>query len=115
MKYLLVFMAIATLMGCSHSQVCREKTVYESEINFMEQAAIQPVEKLEWFIKNYCQCEDDGMFVMDECREAARLAITVKTRIPWHKAMMLYNAGISTVRPPKNPPVILPPQVLCPE
>jgi len=114
MKYLLMCLVLVFVIGCAHSQICREKTVYMSEISFFEQASLQQAEKLEWVIKTQCKCLD-GDFVTDECRDIAKLVITVKTRIPWHKAMMLYNAGISESRPPETPPTIPPLQTLCPE
>lgn len=114
MRYLILFVVLAIMAGCGHSQVCREKTVYVSEINFLEQAAIQQATALQWFVKHHCKCED-GMFITEECREAARLVIVVETRIPWHKAMMFYNAGITENRPSENPPAILPSGTLCSE
>jgi len=53
--------------------------------------------------------------VPPECKKAAKLVLTVKTRVPYHKAMMLFNARLLEERPPKTPPEIPSPDTLCPK
>jgi hypothetical protein len=109
----LVLMVTMVLVGCSPA-VVRDEAVYRTELDFMEQAAVQPATSLEEFIQQHCAC-GAGHFVTPECKKAAKLVLTVKTRVPYHKAMMLFNARLLEERPPKTPPEIPSPDTLCPK
>lgn len=98
---------------CTPKTVIRDEVVYQTELSFMEQAALQPSEQLESFIKVHCLC-NFGKFTTPECEKAAKTVLTVKARVPWHKAMMLYNAGLLKDRPVKDPPVVPETSTLCP-
>lgn len=108
----LMLTVILVTMGCSPA-VVRDEAVYRTELDFMEQAAVQPATSLEEFVQKHCQC-GEGQFVTPECKAAAKLVLTVKTRVPYHKAMMLFNARLLEKRPPKTPPEIPDPNTLCP-
>ena len=110
MRTLLVVALLA--VSCSPA-VVRDAAVYRTELDFMEQAAVQPADSLTGFIKDFCRCEN-GKFTTETCTEAADRVLVVKTRIGWHKAMMLYNASLSKDRPDKEPPTIPAPETLCP-
>ena len=115
---LLVALVLAVLspliMGGSCNQhIVRDRTVFEAETNLAEQMALQPAEMLQVFLLRECTC-DAGVWTTPECVEVAKLILTVVTRAPYHKAMALYNAGITDDRPPETPPEIPTPETLCP-
>lgn len=109
---LLVIATVCTASTCS-SSVVRDEAVYRTELDLMEQMAIQPVDSLDGFVKNHCTCTD-GKWVSDPCRKGAKLILVVKTRVPYHKSMMLFNAGLLEERPPKDPPEVPAAETLCP-
>ena len=112
--YLVLLLVVSVCLGatCS-SSIVRDEAVYRTELNLMEQMAIQPVDSLDGFVKHHCTCTD-GKWSSDSCTKAAKLILVVKTRVPYHKAMMLYNAGLLQERPPKDPPEVPAPETLCP-
>jgi len=115
-KFFVLFtsLALVVLQGCATGKsVCRERTTYASELEFFDQAAGRSATALEGFVRQHCVCQD-GKFVMSECEAAAKVVVVVKTRLPWHRAMALHNAGIVKERPPETPPVIPAPETLCP-
>jgi len=111
-KMLWVFLILLVTSGCA-TRVCRERAVYETEVSFMEQAALQSVKHLETFIQTNCACQDNR-FLTKECEDAARNILVVKARVPWHKSMMLYNAGILEAKPAEFPALIPSTSTLCP-
>jgi len=116
---LALLVAMPFLMGGSCNQsIVRDKTVFEAEVNLAEQMAVQPAEKLMADLVgdidlSACTCEE-GEWTTPECEATAKLILTVITRAPYHKAMALYNAGITDERPPKEAPEIPAPGTLCP-
>jgi hypothetical protein len=108
--FVAVFTALA-LSSCRHT-VVREAAVYQAELDFLEQSALQPAQSLEAFIKSSCRCEA-GKFTAPACVEAARRVVVVKARVPWHKAMALHNAGLAEA-PAAEPPAVPAPETLCP-
>lgn len=112
MKWLCLCLLLNLCLSCS-SSIVRDKNVYQAELDLMEQMAIQPVESLDGFLDQCCMCID-GRWSSLVCEHAATLILVVKTRVPYHKAMMLYNAGLSKKQPPKQPPAIPAPETLCP-
>ena len=107
-----VIVAVCTGATCS-SSIVRDEAVYRTELDLMEQMAVQPVDSLGGFVKGHCTCTD-GKWADDTCRKAAKLILVVKTRVPYHKSMMLYNAGLLKERPPKDPPEVPAAETLCP-
>ena len=119
MKRLLVVVALAMfvmpLMGANCNTVVRDETVYKTELDFMEQSAKQPTDKLVEWINLHCKCEG-GAWVEGNaalCEKSAKLVQVVRSRVPWHKAMMLYNGSLTDKRPPKDPPKVPPTTDLC--
>ena len=108
MRNLLVFRVC--LGGCG--QVIRDAAVYQTEVTFMEQASTRAAAHLEKFVALACTCTD-GKFVTEDCRQAADDALVIKHRVPWHKAMMLYNADLGKA-PSKEPPMVPLAETLCP-
>ena len=80
----------------------------------MGQATLQQAAQLENWVKTACQCDEQGKFTNTTCETSADLVLVVKTRIPWHTSMMLYNARLLKTRPAKVPPEIPAISTLCP-
>jgi len=111
-----VLLAVMTLTAstCADDAVIRDRVVYETEINFMEKASLDQAEMLAGWIKGSCTCEG-GKFSTAQCTKSAETVVAIQARIPWHKAMSRYNAGLDEERPPKDPPTIPEATTLCPE
>jgi len=112
MRNILCVLALLPILGC-HT-VVRDEATYKLEVNFMEQAAVQQAESLTTLVKTYCKCDAEKKFTTPDCEMAAKKAVLASARVPWHKAMMLYNARLLTVRPPVDPPVVPSTSTLCP-
>ena len=110
---LLAAVALFMLGATCDRAVVRDATVYQTELDFMEQVGVQQADLLSGFLLTYCTCED-GEFTTADCRKAAETVVTVQARVPWHKAMALYNAGILEERPPETPPEVADTSTLCP-
>jgi len=114
---ILMLAALAVpLMGANCNTVVRDETVYRTELDFMEQTAMQPADKLVEWINLHCKC-DAGKWLGDNaelCEKSAKLVQVIRVRVPYHKEMMLYNASITEKRPPKEPPAVPPTADLCP-
>ena len=93
--------------GCFHNTVVRDTKVVQTELNFFEQAASQQADMMESLIRSHpdCACVD-GALPEGECLKAAKLLLTARVRVPYHKAMALYNSGITEERPPESPPAV---------
>ena len=101
MAYLIVTPLI--VLGC-HG-VIRDEAVYKTEVKFMEAASIQEAESITQLVKTHCKCEN-GSFVNKDCEKAAKRALVVQSRVPWHVSMMMYNARLSDDRPAVDPPSV---------
>jgi hypothetical protein len=95
----------------------RDKNVYEAEIEFMEAAADEQVERGIALIEKSCTCEAvAGVkgFSTEECQNLAETILVVKTRMEYHTAFMRFLGGLSDERPPEEPPEIPETNTLCP-
>lgn len=111
---LAMFLAILTLTTSCHDAVVRDAVVYQTELNFFEKVSLDQADALQKFIAASCTCAD-GKFVLKDCEDAADMVVVTRARMPWHKAMARYNAGLDKTAPPKDPPAIPDPTTLCPE
>lgn len=110
-----ILVLVPILMGSSCNQtVVRDENAYKAELELMSQMSMQSAASLKKLIALECACEN-GKFTTKDCEKAADLVLVIETRLPWHKAMSLYNAGITKERPPKDPPKIPAIETLCPE
>ena len=120
MKRLLLTAIIAVLamplMGSNCNTVVRDETVYKTELDFMEQTATQPADKLVEWINLHCKCEAGAWVEANAalCEKSAKLVQVIRARVPYHKAMMLWNADLLSKRPPKDPPAVPASTDLCP-
>lgn len=103
-----------TACGGNGDTVVRDAATYRLELDWMEQAALQPVEALSVLVAQSCKCQD-GQFTDQICKQAASHIVTVKARAPWHKAMALFNAGLLDERPSETPPEVPAAETLCPK
>jgi len=111
-----VLVSSTTLGNCTCDTVVREESVYRTELDFLEQSSKQPSDLLAEWVTFNCKCDPAGAVFLDaKCEKSAKLVQVIRARIPWHKAMMLYNARLLDKRPPKDPPVIPPASDLCPK
>lgn len=106
-----------TLIIISCGPAVRDKDVYKAEIDFMEAAASEQVERGIALIDAMCKCESvmgERGFATAECRDLAETILVVKYRMKYHLVFMEYLGGISDRRPPKMPPEIPETNSLCP-
>ena len=102
-----VLLLLPLLMGghCGKS-VVRDSKTYQTEIGFMELTSNTLAGHLKKWITAECKCTD-GKFTTDLCQKSAKDVLVVEARVPWHKKMMLFNAGITDKRPDKAPPLLM--------
>jgi len=111
---LAVLTLVPMLLGSScNKTVVRDANAYKAELELMGQMSMQSAASLKKLITLECACAD-GKFTTKDCEKAADLVLVIETRLPWHKAMSLYNAGLTEERPPKDPPEIPAIETLCP-
>lgn len=108
---LAVAIAVAISLASCHG-IIRDENTYKAEVGFMNAAAMQEADSIVYLVKSGCKC-DNGNFVLPECEKAAHRAMVVQSRVPWHTAMMLYNARLLDERPSVNPPAVQTSTTLC--
>jgi len=104
------------LLSCSGS--VRDSEVYSAEVNFMEAAATEQVERGMAMIDEYCVCDEVlGVrgFTSEECQNLAETILVVQYRMKYHLLFMEYLGGLHEKRPPKEPPEIPDVSSLCPK
>ena len=111
MKKVAWTVAVVILLASCHG-VVRDENTYKAEVGFMNAAALQEADSIVYLVKSGCKCEG-GKFVLPECEKAAHRAMVVQSRVPWHTAMMLYNARLLDERPSVDPPAIPTSTTLC--
>ena len=113
MKRLLLFTAVLMLTGCP-KHIVRDATVYQAELDQYDNWATSQAELLRGFMAEQCECSDTGEFTTQVCADAADYVLTIEARAEWHKAMSLYNAGLTDEKPADTPPEIPASDTLCP-
>lgn len=101
-----------SLTGCV-PRIVREEAPYRAELDLTEQFALQPAARLAVRVQRECTCTPEKTFSEPSCEADAKLALVVQTRVPYHKAMALYNAGLTKDRPPVEAPAVPSPSSLC--
>lgn len=111
------FVVVALFIsGCAGQVAVRDLSTYRNEVKFLAAASTQSADALEGLMPDQCKCEEqDGeiFWLTEACETAADLIQTVRTRVPYHVAMMLYLAGDTEERPPETPPEIPKATDLC--
>ncbi len=114
MRYLVV--VVLFISGCASQVAVRDLSTYRNEVKFLAAASIQSADALEGLMPVQCKCEEQNgerFWPTQECEDAADLIQTVRARVPYHVAMMLYLAGDAEDRPPEVPPEIPKATDLC--
>lgn len=98
----------ATLVSGCHG--IRNQTVYRTEISFTDIMIRQQAGAVRRLLDS-CTCSGDGVWVTQgggpECSNASDWWFTYTSRWAWHRDMMLYNGGSTSVDPgpaPRIPP-----------
>ena len=106
-----IWLLVPMFLGCGG--IIRDTNTYKSEVGFLGAAALQQADSILQLVKVGCRCEG-GKFTTPTCEQAAHRALVVQSRVPWHTAMMMYNARLVDSRPSVDPPAVPSPSTLCP-
>ena len=117
-NYLMICAILAVLfaVGCKDVAV-RDAKVYKAELEFVDAAATEQVERGKALIEAECECEtvmDITGFATRECNDLAETTLTIEARMGYHTNFMRYLGGLTGKRPPKDPPDIPDTNSLCP-
>lgn len=109
---------IATILvaGCKKAAV-RDASVYKAELDFIDAAAEEQVERGKALIASSCKCvEIEGVkaFGTRACSELAETILVIEARMGYHTDMMRFLGGLTDKRPPEESPEIPEPETLCP-
>lgn len=122
MRFFMVVMCMAVVsfaVGCKSKIVIRDAKVYKAELDFVEAATEEMVERGEALIAESCVCEEKivgvPMFIESECHKLAETVLVLKARMKYHLSMMRHLGGLQEERPPKEPPSVSEPSTLCKE
>jgi len=114
----LIAAAIVAIIILSCGPSVRNSDIYNAEIDFMEAAATEQVQRGVALIDASCKCEEMmGVrgFTTTECQDLAETILVVKYRMKYHTSFMRYLGGISERRPPEIPPEVPDANALCPD
>jgi len=114
MRFLKYILAVLILTSCGAS--VRDPEVYKSEIDFLQAASDEQVERGIELIHAKCKCADVfgvKVFETKACQDFAETLIVVKYRVKYHTDFMLYLGGLTEERPPEYPPEIPDATELC--
>ncbi len=107
---ILILALVPLFVGCSG--VIRDTNTYKTEVGFLGAASLQQADSIIQLVKAGCKCEG-GKFTTPVCEQAAHRALVVQARVPWHTAMMMYNARLVDTRPSVDPPAVPTTSSLC--
>ncbi len=117
MKSLAVLLFLL-LAGCGGSAI-RDLKTYAAEVDFIDHAANEQVERGIALMKASCKCEVYGdlgpQFVTKECTALAETIQVVRARMKYHTDFMRYLGGLIDERPPEKPPEVPGANELCKE
>lgn len=115
MRFILI---VSVLFAVSCKQVVvRDPDVYKAELDFIDSAADEQVQRGKALIEVMCKCvEVEGVkaFETRQCHDLAETVLVVEARIGYHTDFMRYLGGLSDTRSPVDPPEIAEPTTLCP-
>lgn len=113
-----VMTAALTTTGCKKpGVVLRDPEVYKNEVYLFQMVIEQDTELLEAHLADgSCSCDEDGNWNNEVCETSALNIVTMRARLDWHVAAMLYLAGLVEENPGEEPPVSEDQMAeLCPE
>lgn len=112
-----LLLLVLSFCGCK-SPVVRDAQVYAAELDFVDAAAKEQVERGKAIIEKTCVCSEvmgTVGFETRECRDLAETILVVEARMSYHTEFMRYLGGLTDERPPKDPPKVPDTNTLCPE
>jgi len=109
----LFFLVLVSLTGCPHL-VVRDEAAVRTDYVMLQKVTKESGELLLALQTQGCQCVQGKWYAGSDCEKTAKMIIFLTVRFPWHMQMMLFNSGLIETRPPKDPPVMPPPESLCP-
>jgi len=116
MSALLAAILVALIIiGCGPA--VRDRETYKAEVEFMEAAASEQIDRGVAMIDAFCKCETmmgERGFTTTECQDLAETILVVKYRMGYHTAFMRYLGGLDDRRPPKIPSEVPEASSLCP-
>lgn len=107
---MIILVPMLMFLGCAG--IIRDTNTYKAEVGFLGAASLQQADSIIQLVKAGCKCEN-GKFTTPVCDQAAHRALVVQARVPWHTAMMMYNARMVDDRPAVDPPAVPSPSSLC--
>lgn len=114
MKYFLILLFL--VVGCKDVSV-RNAEVYSQELDFIDAATLEHVERSKALMSIVCSCVWDGdilMFSEQECESLAETIVVLEARMQYHTNYMRYLGGL-TDKQPGDAPSIPEPIELCKE
>ena len=118
MKFLILIVLVLSFAACKEV-VVRDAEVYKQEIDFIESASAEQVERGKALIKSECTCQQPvegiNVFETPQCDKMAETVLVIEARMSYHTDFMRYLGGLSEKRPPKNPPEVPETNSLCPD
>jgi len=94
------------LLGCTPT-VSRDRAAYTAELNFIDRMVREGAVANREVVVNGCTCTGAGVWTTNapwvtdaQCAHYAEWWVVYTSRWAWHHSMMLFNAGLTTTRPP---------------
>lgn len=114
MKFsVVIFLLVSFLssISCSHYVIRDEKYVRMDYI-MLNRVVDESAKTILALQSQSCTCVN-GHWATKECEDAAKTYLFLKTRMPFHFEMLLYNSGLTEKRPGEIPEIPMP-DTLCP-
>ncbi len=116
MRYFLLCCFALAVVGCSKPAI-REATVYKAEIDFVDAATQEVVERGKAVLDTQCVCVEpvEGIktFKTQECSQLAETVLVLDARMKYHTDYMRFLGGVSDVRPEGDAPDVPDVGTLC--
>ena len=118
-KYIVLGVLASVALGMTGCKkvILRDATTYKNEIYLFEMVIEQDTELLaEHLADGSCSCDEEGNWNNEVCETSALNVVTMRARLKWHVAAMMYLGGLSEEKPGDAPPVSEDDAMqLCPE
>jgi len=114
---LFLFLIITLFVSSCGPVVIRDQAVYSAEMDFLDAAVEEQIERGIALINEHCHCETMmGVkgFTTTTCNDLAETILVLKSRMKYHTNFMRYLGGLIDKRPEKIPPEIPVTSSLCP-
>jgi len=110
MKFLVlgaVLTGVLATTGCKKPKVVlRDPETYKNEVYLFQMVIEQDTELLAAHLADgSCSCDEEGNWNNEVCETSALNIVTMRARLDWHVAAMMYLAGLSDENPGEEPEV----------